>query len=196
MLKKKLKLERILGLTSTSNNILSTANDLIAYAAGAVVVIYNYKRNKQVGFLYPPPSPVNTSQQQNNNNSTNDMNLAMAAASAATTPLITPLGNNTAMLNTNEIPGQNGAGLDDKKQTPASTRAKPISCLTFSPDGNYLAVGEMGHQPRIFIWNIKEKKLLREIRCHKFGILSLSFSPNMRYLVSVGFQVKIIPYSL
>ncbi|KAF1799444.1 hypothetical protein FB192DRAFT_1423230 [Mucor lusitanicus] len=46
----------------------------------------------------------------------------------------------------------------------------------------------MGHQPRIFIWDVKERKLLREFRAHKFGVLSLTFSPNMRYLVSVGFQ--------
>lgn len=48
----------------------------------------------------------------------------------------------------------------------------------------------MGHQPRILIWDVKEKKLLREFKSHKFGVLSLSFSPNMRYLVSIGFQVK------
>lgn len=48
----------------------------------------------------------------------------------------------------------------------------------------------MGHQPRIFIWDIKEKKILREFKSHKFGVLSLAFSPNMKYLVSVGFQVK------
>jgi WD40 repeat protein len=46
----------------------------------------------------------------------------------------------------------------------------------------------MGHQPRILIWDVKEKKLLREFKSHKFGVLSLSFSPNMRYLVSIGFQ--------
>lgn len=48
----------------------------------------------------------------------------------------------------------------------------------------------MGHQPRILIWNIKEKKLIAEFKSHKFGVLSLAFSPNMRYLVSIGFQVK------
>ncbi|PHZ16393.1 WD40 repeat-like protein [Rhizopus microsporus ATCC 52813] len=46
----------------------------------------------------------------------------------------------------------------------------------------------MGHQPRIFIWDVKEKTIFREFKAHKFGVLSLSFSPNMRYLVSVGFQ--------
>ncbi|KAI8370435.1 WD40-repeat-containing domain protein [Radiomyces spectabilis] len=47
---------------------------------------------------------------------------------------------------------------------------------------------QMGHQPRILIWNVKEKQLMHECRAHKFGILSLAFAPNMRYLVSIGFQ--------
>ncbi|KAI8099075.1 WD40-repeat-containing domain protein [Halteromyces radiatus] len=46
----------------------------------------------------------------------------------------------------------------------------------------------MGHQPRILIWNVKERVLMHQCRAHKFGVLSVAFSPNMRYLVSVGFQ--------
>ncbi|KAI9034000.1 WD40-repeat-containing domain protein [Phycomyces nitens] len=46
----------------------------------------------------------------------------------------------------------------------------------------------MGHQPRILIWDVKERVLLHECRGHKFGVFSLAFSPNMRYLVSIGFQ--------
>ncbi|KAI7888195.1 uncharacterized protein EV154DRAFT_469419 [Mucor mucedo] len=184
----KLKLERILGLTSTSSNILATANDLIAYAAGAVVVIYNHKRNKQVALLYPPQT-----QQQLTNVNINNTNASNQLSSSAL-PLILPLGgggnNNTTSMNNEVLTStQNPTSQDEKKSaTPASTRAKPISCLAFSPDGNYLAAGEMGHQPRILIWDVKEKKLLREFKSHKFGVLSLSFSPNMRYLVSIGFQ--------
>ncbi|KAI8047511.1 uncharacterized protein B0P05DRAFT_642271 [Gilbertella persicaria] len=182
----KLKLERILGLTSTCSNILDTANDLIAYAAGAVVVIYNHKRNKQIALLYPPA----VTQSSNTNGNTNLNNMSNMNGQPSSAPMmITPLGGTTNnLLNNDLVSSTQNNPNDEKKATSAGNRAKPISCLAFSPDGNYLAAGEMGHQPRILIWDVKEKKLLREFRSHKFGVLALSFSPNMRYLVSVGFQ--------
>ncbi|KAI8968888.1 hypothetical protein BDF20DRAFT_826852, partial [Mycotypha africana] len=175
-----LELERILGLTSISPNIVSVADDLIAYAAGAVVVIYSQKKNKQIAFLYPPPNAQSTSNVIDNSNGVGITNFQNQVK-------ITALGNGNLKKN-DIITSTQTTFAEGKKATPASNRAKPISCLTFSPDGNYLAAGEMGHQPRIFIWDVKEKKLLREIRSHKFGVLALSFSPNMRHLVSVGFQ--------
>lgn len=131
-----MKLERILGLTSTSSNILATANDLIAYAAGAVVVIYNHKRNKQVAFLYPPAVIQSTT--VNNVNNVNNSNTNQPSL----LPSITPLGGGNN-INSEILSASQNISTDEKKYTPASNRAKPISCLTFSPDGNYLAAGEV-----------------------------------------------------
>lgn len=55
--------------------------------------------------------------------------------------MISPLGANgsggpTEMMATPREP-------QEKKNTPASARVKPISCLAFSPDGHYLAAGEV-----------------------------------------------------
>ncbi|KAG0178581.1 hypothetical protein DFQ29_003264 [Apophysomyces sp. BC1021] len=136
--KQNLNLERIIGLTTASSNILATSEsqDLIAYAAGAVVVLYNHKRNKQVGFLYPPISSPATSASINQTAIGNTSN----KISSTTSPLLSPLGSGQPDLISASVQGQREA--DDKKNTTANARAKPISCLAFSPDGNYLAAGE------------------------------------------------------
>ncbi|KAI8072555.1 hypothetical protein BC940DRAFT_292857 [Gongronella butleri] len=175
-----LKLERILGVTTASSNILASAesHDLIAYAAGAVIVLYNHKRNKQVGFLFRPSENVSA---------TVTSHPAGAANPYMMGTMITPLGQpDTAMMSVCALPMQQER--QQKKSTPASNRVKPISCLAFSPDGQYLAAGEMGHQPRILIWSVKDRVLVHQWRAHRFGILSVAFSPKSRYLVSVGFQ--------
>ncbi len=45
-----------------------------------------------------------------------------------------------------------------------------------------------GHQPSILVWDVVTGQLLSECKGHKFGVSCLAFSPNMKYLVSVGYQ--------
>jgi WD40 repeat protein len=47
---------------------------------------------------------------------------------------------------------------------------------------------QVGHQPRIFVWNVKQETLVCVLKGHKFGIVSVAFSSDMRHLASVGFQ--------
>ncbi|KAI8619044.1 quinon protein alcohol dehydrogenase-like superfamily [Chytriomyces sp. MP71] len=144
-----LRLERVLGLSATrpssiavaSNSTLSSVsnqqgkenttnhhesninNDVIAFAAGGVAVVYSHSRNRQTRHFV--------------------------------------------------------------SQSPA----KAVACLTFSRDGNLLAVGEAGHQPRIHIWDHEKSVRIAELaNGHKFGVLACAFSPNSKFLVSVGFQ--------
>ncbi|CAG8486907.1 7546_t:CDS:10 [Ambispora gerdemannii] len=182
-----ISLERILGLTTTKNTGISIAGDLVAYAAGSVVVLYNHKKNKQIGFLHAsstasptPPSqiPTNTAPSwsgafQNRHTIAND-------------GFSNPLMNSLGILDPTAAVGASSAANSPK--TAVSNKAKPISCLAFSPDGNYLAVGETGHQPRILIWDVLTKTLVNELKGHKYGVLALAFSPNMKYVVSLGFQ--------
>lgn len=66
---------------------------------------------------------------------------------------------------------------------------KAISAVCFSPNGQYVAVGESGHQPRILVWELAGPKLIADLAGHKFGISVLKFSPNSNHLVSVGVLV-------
>ncbi|CAG8496566.1 11199_t:CDS:10 [Acaulospora colombiana] len=176
-----IELERILGFTTSKPTALATApaRDLIAYAAGSVVVLYNHKKNKQVGFLHAsssttpaPQNPANTSAYPNRHTIAGDA-------------MINPLG---ALGILDPQNANSGSAAGNSKKTPVSNKAKPISCIAFSPDGNYLAVGEIGHQPRILIWDVEAKTLIAELKGHKHGVLALRFSPNMKWIVSLGFQ--------
>ncbi|CAG8472313.1 28624_t:CDS:10 [Gigaspora margarita] len=175
-----IELERILGLTTSKPAAISTApaHDLVAYAAGSVVVLYNHKKNKQVGFLHASsgvssaPPPTSTNSFPNNRH----------------TVVGDPVTNPLSALGLLEPPGTSASGNASSKKPAVSNKAKPISCLAFSPDGNYLAVGETGHQPRILIWDVSTKTLVNELKGHKYGVLALEFSPNMKWIVSLGFQ--------
>lgn len=68
------------------------------------------------------------------------------------------------------------------------TTTKPISSLALSQDGRFLAIGERGHLPGIVIWDILKHEKIMTLQGHKNGISCLAFSPNGRYLVSVGFK--------
>ncbi|KAM4696219.1 WD repeat-containing protein 62-like [Rhinophrynus dorsalis] len=69
-----------------------------------------------------------------------------------------------------------------------NTCSKPISALSFSPDGKFIVTGESGHKPAVRIWDVTEKVMVAEMLGHKYGVSCVCFSPNMKYVVSVGYQ--------
>ncbi|KAM8952741.1 WD repeat-containing protein 62-like [Pelodytes ibericus] len=69
-----------------------------------------------------------------------------------------------------------------------NTCSKPISALSFSPDGKYIVTGDSGHKPAVRVWDVTEKVLVSEMLGHKHGVSCVCFSPNMKYVVSVGYQ--------
>ncbi len=66
---------------------------------------------------------------------------------------------------------------------------KTVSCLTFSADGTYLAVGERGRQPSIVVWSLGSGVAVAELKNgHRFGVSCLAFSPAGNLLVSAGYK--------
>ena len=67
-----------------------------------------------------------------------------------------------------------------------SRQNQAIASLCWSPDGVYLAAGETGVKPRIFVWDWERQRILSELKAHRYGVVGLSFSPHARHLVSLG----------
>ncbi|RKP08630.1 hypothetical protein THASP1DRAFT_29578 [Thamnocephalis sphaerospora] len=191
VLKLRMELEHTLGLTSNNNVALAAhpTQDQVAYLAGSVVVIYDHRRHRQVGLLsanapYTPlpgadmgPSHGCSGLGMAPSFSGSALNLAAMVASGASLSSSSP----------SEVPSTGAlAGLKKHAQAPLKT----LACVVFSPDGNYVAAGEIGHQPRILVWDLHTKNLVAQMSGHRFGIMSLSFSPNMKYIISCGAQAS------
>ncbi|XP_076100520.1 uncharacterized protein LOC143069661 isoform X9 [Mytilus galloprovincialis] len=79
--------------------------------------------------------------------------------------------------------------LNGKKQSHIiNSCKKTITAVKFSKDGKNLVTGECGHQPAVRVWDVEEKIQVAEFYGHKFGINCVAFSPNNKYIVSIGSQ--------
>ncbi|XP_076464740.1 uncharacterized protein LOC143296598 [Babylonia areolata] len=65
---------------------------------------------------------------------------------------------------------------------------KTITSVAFSADGKHLVTGECGHQPAVRVWDVEEKTQVAEFHGHKFGVNCVAFSPNLKFIVSIGSQ--------
>ncbi|MCJ1288265.1 hypothetical protein MMC26_007620 [Xylographa opegraphella] len=67
-------------------------------------------------------------------------------------------------------------------------KTRATSCVSLSPDGRLLAVGETGYNPRILIYSTTND-VADPLAClseHTFGVRCLAFSQDSRWLCSVG----------
>ncbi|KNC53275.1 flagellar associated protein [Thecamonas trahens ATCC 50062] len=65
----------------------------------------------------------------------------------------------------------------------------PITTLVVSPSGRYLASGQerfMGLKADVLVWDFESLQLVHRFVLHKAGIKALAFSPNDKYLASLG----------
>lgn len=190
-----LLISRIFGTSSSSNACFSCTNNIIAYAASGGVVISEIdvnENNEPIGVLsqrFFCASSKSTEQDCSLISSMpkDSFGLVKPEASLVIRSMSLTEPENMEKLNRNVVSDLQPAKISPSK---IKDRIKTISCLTLSPDGKLLIVGESGHQPRILIYSMAPNSNdfpIFVIYQHSFGISHLKFNPNnSKLFVSLG----------
>ncbi|XP_041790179.1 cilia- and flagella-associated protein 52 [Chelmon rostratus] len=81
--------------------------------------------------------------------------------------------------------------IKDGKQEFLHGHTNNVSCISVSKSGSYIASGQvnfMGFKAAVFIWDYAQRTIYAELLLHKAKVEALAFSPNDKYLVSLGGQ--------
>ncbi|XP_072239974.1 cilia- and flagella-associated protein 52 isoform X2 [Leuresthes tenuis] len=81
--------------------------------------------------------------------------------------------------------------ITDDKQEFLHGHTNNVSCISVSKSGSYIASGQvnfMGFQAAVIIWNFAQRAIHAQLLLHKAKVEALAFSPNDKYLVSLGGQ--------
>ncbi|SMR42552.1 unnamed protein product [Zymoseptoria tritici ST99CH_3D1] len=78
---------------------------------------------------------------------------------------------------------------ESNRSLTAKDRVKAATSVDISPNGKWLAVGETGYKPRVLLFSAKDgssETPITTLAEHTFGVHALSFSPDSRFLASLG----------
>ncbi|KAL6892322.1 quinon protein alcohol dehydrogenase-like superfamily [Trichoderma evansii] len=176
----RLSLKRVVGTTCRSQTAFDTVNDCFAYTAGGAVVVVTVDGDKYTQRFYRArPSVVSL------------YSASQHAPSTPTTSTATKAndGRNRATGHRDSHSGSDWSDGPGPKTWTSRERIKAATCLGLSPDGKYLAVGETGYAPRVLIFNLQETSSdvpLVSINEHTFGVNAVAWSPDSKYLASLG----------
>ncbi|KAM0714446.1 hypothetical protein Q7P37_010233 [Cladosporium fusiforme] len=85
--------------------------------------------------------------------------------------------------------GRDWSDSPSGRSTTAKDRVKAATSVALSPNGKWLALGETGYKPRIAIFSLADELSDSPVAIiceHSFGVHALRFSPDSRYLASLG----------
>ena len=166
-----LTLEKIIGITCSNQHQVqkypkssSNSQPLVALCAASAVILYDTIKNTQTDLFVP----------------------SLYTASSITNTRVVTTVSTSEQLNASQ------AGNESfRRKSNLPMRGKSISCLNFSTDGRYLAVGEYGHLPRLLIWDTESRNVCMDISGHSTGIQCVQFMKGTDFICSVGFEVRI-----
>lgn len=85
--------------------------------------------------------------------------------------------------------GRDWSDSPSGRSTTAKDRVKAATSVALSPNGKWLALGETGYKPRVAIFCLTDDASdspVTIISEHSFGVHALRFSPDSKYLASLG----------
>lgn len=183
-----ISLRQVVGSTASSRNALDSAGTRFAYSAGAAAVVATYdpatRRVDQRFFRAKPtalplnPSPVVYDHTPSQTPDARARGTPLRHAGTSNSPFATP---------TRDWGDASSGG---GKAWSARERVKAAACVSLSPSGRLLAVGEVGYNPRVIIFSTAADGScdipLTCLADHAFGVRCVAFSPDGRYLASLG----------
>ena len=78
-----------------------------------------------------------------------------------------------------------------QRQEFVSGHSNNVSCLACSPSGVYLASGQvthMGFKADVIVWLFADRALYCRLTLHKVKVQAVAFSPNDKFLATLGGQ--------
>ncbi|KND94407.1 Mitogen-activated protein kinase-binding protein 1 [Tolypocladium ophioglossoides CBS 100239] len=183
MQESRLSLKRVVGTTCSSPTGFDTVNSLFAYIAGGAVVAVDVEgQHYSQRFFRARPTAVPVYSVTTSQNA--------PSTPTATTPKANDSRNRVAPnFRESQYSPSDWADSPGSKTWTSRERIKAATCLALSRDGKYLAVGETGYAPRVLIFSLQDASSdtpLVSISEHTFGVNAVAWSPDSKYLASLG----------
>ncbi|KAI9741190.1 MAG: hypothetical protein M1834_002903 [Cirrosporium novae-zelandiae] len=184
-----LSLRRVIGTTTSSPCGFDSlpSERTFALCAGSAAILAHLDDNLEISQRFFRARPQ-----------TNPVNPTVSFYSPST-PTGTPENRNRTVASLRDAgfgvsatgsPGADWGDNSSSKTWTARERVKSVTCVSLSPDGKYLAVGETGYNPRVLIFSTALDAAsdipLSVLMDHSFGVRAIAFSPNSQYLATLG----------
>ncbi|KAI1083947.1 WD domain-containing protein [Whalleya microplaca] len=176
----RLSLKRVVGTTCASPTGFDTVNSSFAYIAGGAVVVVDVGGDQYTQRFYrarPSAVPVHSTPA-----------LPYSQSTSASTPKAND-SRNRVSLRESTYGSADWSDSSSSKTWTSRERIKAATCLALSKEGRFLAVGETGYAPRVLIFNLEDSSSdtpLVSISEHAFGVKAVAWSPDSKYLASLG----------
>ncbi|KAI0506607.1 WD40-repeat-containing domain protein [Xylaria bambusicola] len=176
----RLSLKRVIGTTCLCPTGFDAVQSSFAYVAGGAVVVVDvngdsyaqrfFRARPTAVPVYSTPSPT-------------------YSTSSPSTPKANDSRNRISLRESVFSPPNDWAESPSTKTWTSRERIKAATCLALSKEGKFLAVGETGYAPRVLIYSLEDDSSdspLVSISEHAYGVKAVAWSPDSKFLASLG----------